>query len=445
MKINNLRDYQKEAVAHCLKGNAIIAYSVGLGKTPIGCAAAVEAGTRSVLVVSPLALKEQWVEHIIEIERLYGGDAASDYSNPRLPKVTAACGRTYTIAHPEALRSGHPCAPLLYKRGQQWDAVIVDEAHRFSNSVSAQSKGLRKLNTHYKWMFSGSFIRDKVHNLFGLLNWVCPAKFSSHVVFTNTYCEMIPDKFGKRVGGLKLHKVGGKWTTEPTLKLLRYNTQGILHVKTAEEVGLELPPTNFVDIALGMDTDQAELYKKVQKEQVVWLTQEHPEVWDWTNLTQQLVITNAAARFTYLQRVTSDPQHYQAACSSAKEEWLNGYLEETDAPTLVFTRFTATAERIKEMQKKRGIVGWTVGTYDSLAEGLNLQQYSNTILWDLPLRRLHYEQGLGRTRRMGQVANQVNYFVPLIKGTLDYHLHRAIENKQSEVQAVIDWLRQIKP
>ena len=84
-----------------------------------------------------------------------------------------------------------------------------------------------------------------------------------------------------------------------------------------------------------------------------------------------------------------------------------------------------------------------VGTYGTLAEGHNLQQYNHIIMWDAPQSRLQYEQAYHRIRRIGQERpQQITRLIA--KQTIDERAWKHIDQKDDDVAAILEWLRGLK-
>lgn len=457
--ISSLYPYQIAGYRFLQRGSGVLAFDMGLGKTATAIAGAIEQADTAVLVVCPRALKAQWVGEIVQVEALYGNHDVVIDETPPLPSVvvtTKASARHWTLAHPEQLvefRAGSIFSGKVFRllHSQKYDTIIVDECHRFSNPHAKQSDGLRKLakKTKKLWGLTGTLVRDTLENMYGVLNMVDPAHFRSRVAFISTYCETFSQWGGIQVAGPKKHLVNGRWSTEPTFAALKKATEHVVLVRTLEDVGIQLPEfLPPMDIVLEMNDDQAVLYRRIQKEAVVYLDNLHDQegrrVWDLLDdVSNELIILNAASRFGFLQRVTSDPDHFVAGLDSVKLEWLKDYVENGGAPAVIFTRFRDTASKVDQFLRGLGRTDFLVNTYDTLAEGHNLQHYHVQIRWDLPLKRQHDEQASKRLHRIGQQL-PVQTFRLLCRGTVDVKIARTLEKKQDIVTAIIEWLRDIK-
>ncbi len=170
-----------EVVLRRMRGRAIMADEVGLGKT-------IEAGlvlselrlrglARHVLVVCPAGLVAQWRE---ELERkfalpcqLLGGDADGARTGGARGEGVQGDGAEQPVAIaslPSARRS--PLRDRLVD--QDWDLVIVDEAHRVRNPSTASARLVRDLRTRHLLLLTATPVENRLSDLFNLASLVAP-------------------------------------------------------------------------------------------------------------------------------------------------------------------------------------------------------------------------------------------------------------------------------
>src|SRR5678816_4702322 len=106
--------------------------------------------------------------------------------------------------------NGRPAYRDLLDR--KWDAVILDEAHKFQGRDSQQSKGAARLRSDMLLMLTGSPIWNKPDSIWNLLHLLYPARFSSYWNFVNEYCYIERSRYGYEITGvndLKLDRLRG--------------------------------------------------------------------------------------------------------------------------------------------------------------------------------------------------------------------------------------------
>src|SRR5438093_1531350 len=141
-------DYQLRAagaVLRRMRGRAILADEVGLGKT-------VEAGlviselrlrrlARRVLVLAPVGVLEQWREELDRKFALPSEMATSAWSGGSPERDEPILLASLAAARRPPLRDTIAA--------ERWDLVVVDEAHRVRNPRSASGQLVRSLSSRY--------------------------------------------------------------------------------------------------------------------------------------------------------------------------------------------------------------------------------------------------------------------------------------------------------
>jgi hypothetical protein len=166
-------EHQLQAAGRVLRGlhgRAILADEVGLGKTIEAGLVASELRARGlanrVLVLTPAGLVGQWRD---EMDRKFalptviaGGRGWRPPDSPDMAIVLASI--------PAARRA--PLRDTLV--AQQWDLVIVDEAHRVKNPRSSSGRLVRDLRAHYLLLLTATPVENRLGDLFQLVNLVRP-------------------------------------------------------------------------------------------------------------------------------------------------------------------------------------------------------------------------------------------------------------------------------
>jgi SNF2-related domain/Helicase conserved C-terminal domain len=71
-----------------------------------------------------------------------------------------------------------------------WDVVICDEAHRMKNPDTHWTKNIKKLKCTYKHIMTGTGFINRPDEIFSLLQFLDPKKYSSYWDFRNYFCEI---------------------------------------------------------------------------------------------------------------------------------------------------------------------------------------------------------------------------------------------------------------
>jgi SNF2 family DNA or RNA helicase len=170
-----------QTVLRRMRGRAILADEVGLGKTIEAGLVLSELRLRGladrVLVVTPAGLVAQWRE---ELERKFA-----------LPTTEAARGRwdsggdrPVVLASLAAARRD-PIRSAVVDR--QWDLVILDEAHRLRSPTSASGKLARTLRTRYLLLLTATPVENRLQDLYELVNLVAPGLLGTAAQFRRSH------------------------------------------------------------------------------------------------------------------------------------------------------------------------------------------------------------------------------------------------------------------
>jgi SNF2 family DNA or RNA helicase len=164
-------DYQvatAQTVLRRMRGRAILADEVGLGKTIEAGLVLAELRTRGLaartLVVTPAGLVEQWRE---ELERKFG--LATTIATR--DGWEAGADRPVVLASLATARRDPLRSALV---GEEWDAVVIDEAHRVRGPRSASGRLARELRARYLLLLTATPVENRLSDLYELVSLVAP-------------------------------------------------------------------------------------------------------------------------------------------------------------------------------------------------------------------------------------------------------------------------------
>ena len=186
--------FQQETVRRVLrhlKGRALLADEVGLGKTIEACLVLKEYWMRGLvrkaLVLAPPSLVSQWKGELIEKFGLLPAspDTAESRRDPQqfwkdAPLVVASIAMVRLDPHAAAVAA------------VPWDMVIVDEAHCLKNRNSANWRLVDSLQKRFILMLTATPVENNLVELYNLITLLKPGLLATEADFRKTY--MTPGK-----------------------------------------------------------------------------------------------------------------------------------------------------------------------------------------------------------------------------------------------------------
>jgi len=462
----------------------------------------------AVLILTLKAAIPQWE---LWIERLFGQDDLSyrflvtnhEQLLKRYREICVYCAGVKS--------EGDPC-PECKDKGwrlktkpnedlrRKWTFVIVDECHRVKNRKAAQTKALKAL-THkmatYKRMATGTPIINQPADLWALLHYMDPKKWSSYWRFFEQFVDYWEDykTIGKNYDGtpkLQGFKVilgakneamlrkelegifiarkkkgcrciyapcpacGGLRVGECTMTGLPHEKL-VAHDHLADLPDMPEPVVRYVEL----DGPQKRAYKAMQKEALAWVG---------ANEDQPLPAPVVIAQYRRLQMLADaylteyGPQDFKMSLPSAKLETLWDIVEGTDEPIVVFSQFRqmivlaynylldkpwpdgevlmmhgqSSAEWKKEswqyFQRGNGRIFLT--TIGAGGIGIDLFRASVCVFLDRSWSPAQNEQAEGRLFRAGQ-KNSVQRFYIEAKDTIDQKVGAKLEWKYDLIRRIL--------
>lgn len=198
-----LYPYQKEGIRFAARaGRCLIADEMGLGKTIQALAAAEffrqEHAVSSVLIVCPTSLKYQWKS---EIEKFTGGSVKVIEGNWLKRREQYASDQadykiiSYNVAQADAAEINKMVPGL----------VILDEAQRIKNWQTKTAQAIKKLESTYTIVLTGTPIENKLEELYSIIQFIDPFRLGPLYRFLSEH--QIVDDHGKVTGYKDLNQI----------------------------------------------------------------------------------------------------------------------------------------------------------------------------------------------------------------------------------------------
>jgi len=436
--------YQAEGALFAARaGRCLIGDEMGLGKT-IQAIAAAEilarlCGVTRVLVICPTSLKYQWQQEIKRFSgresRVMAGGRAQrqkDYAEDDFCKIT-----NFEKLKPD-LDLIAAWAPEL---------VIVDEAQRVKNWNTIAARALKRIDSPYAVVLTGTPLENKLEELISIVQFVDQHRLGP--TWKLLHQHQMKDEAGRVTGYTGLEKIGD--TLAP-----------IMIRRRKSEVLQQLPERTDQNLLVPM-TEAQMLYHDENSEVVTRIVQRWRKTkflsdTDQRRLTCALQNMRMSCNSTYLLDHESD--------HGVKADELAALFDELfaqpGAKAVVFSQWTRTHEIVIRRLETRGIgyVSFHGGvpsekrpalvdrfrddpdcrvflSTDAGSTGLNLQHASTLVNMDLPWNPAILEQRIARIHRMGQKrpVQIVNF---IAKGTIEEGMLSVLAFKRSLAAGILD-------
>ena len=439
-----LYPYQAEGALFAGRaGRALIGDEMGLGKTIQAIAAAEilarHFGLSKVLVICPTSLKYQWQS---EIARFSGRDSRvitggraqrqNDYALDDFCKIT-----NYEKLQPD-LDLIAAWAPEL---------VIVDEAQRVKNWNTIAARALKRIDSPYAVVLTGTPLENKLEELISIVQFVDQHRLGP--TWKLLHEHQVKDEGGRVTGYTGLEKIG---QTLAPIMIRRRKSEVLMQLPERTDQNLLVPMT---EAQMVYHQENADVVAKIVQR---WRKTKFLSDKDQRRLTCTLQNMRMACNSTYLLDQESD--HGVKADELAA--LFDGLFEQPEAKAVVFSQWTRTHDIVIRRLEARGLgyVSFHGGvpsekrpalverfrddpecrvflSTDAGATGLNLQHASILVNMDLQWNPALLEQRIARIHRMGQTRPvQIVNFVA--KGTIEEGMLSVLAFKRSLSAGILD-------
>ena len=407
-----LYPYQKEGVRFAVKaGKAIIADEMGLGKTvqAICCAEIYlrQKMVESALVVCPSSLKYQWKS---EIERFTGREAVliEGYASRRLELYKAAA--PYKIVSYQSLANDIKSLNRL-----SVDLLIMDEVQRLKNWNTQLAQAVRRIDSHYSVLLSGTPLENKLDELVSIVQLADPYCLSPLYRFRHEHIVTDPAT-GKTIGYKNLSDI-------------RQRLSGTLIRRTKQSVRLQLPGRTDQYVLVPMTQQQSSRHEQlraaVSRLANKWMHTKFLSEEERRRLLLMLGQMRMLADSTFIIDQDLDGRHDVKV--GEVMNILSDALEGSDTKVVIFSEWERMARLVAmeldarglryeflhgslEAKKRDEVIGRFQSdnecriflSTDTGSTGLNLQAAGIIINLDLPWNPAVLEQRIGRIYRIGQ-------------------------------------------
>jgi len=439
-----LYPYQAEGALFAVRaGRVLIGDEMGLGKTIQAIAAAEilarHFGISKVLVICPTSLKYQWQS---EIKRFSGRDSLVISGGRAQRQKDYALDDFCKITNYEKLQ---PDMDLI----AAWspDLVIVDEAQRVKNWNTIAARALKRIDSPYAVVLTGTPLENKLEELISIVQFVDQHRLGP--TWKLLHEHQVKDEVGRVTGYTGLEKIGQ--TLAPVM-IRRRKSEVLQQLPERTDQSLLVPMT---ELQMTYHQENAEIVTKIVQR---WRKMKFLSDQDQRRLTCALQNMRMSCNSTYLLDQESD--HGVKADELAA--LFDDLFVQPEAKAVVFSQWTRTHDIVIRRLDARGIgyVSFHGGvpsekrpalverfrddpdcrvflSTDAGATGLNLQHASTLVNMDLPWNPALLEQRIARIHRMGQKrpVQIVNF---IAKGTIEEGMLSVLAFKRSLLAGILD-------
>ena len=406
----------------------ILADDMGLGKTTSTIIAALETGSKKVLIVCPASLKINWQREI------------ENYSDR---PVFIAEGKKFSTEHDfviinyDILKNFHDSDPkkkdesLLLQSG--FDLVILDEAHMISNVQAQRTKIINSFAKKVSrvWLLTGTPMTSRPMNYYNLLNIIESPVAQNWKAYAIRYCQGFQFTAGKR----KVWNVMGA----SNLEELRDRTSKQILRRLKEDV-LDLPDKIITPVYLRLKSKE---YEDLMGEYYDWYDKNPDES---SSLTVQF------SKLMKVRKVIANEKTKQTI------DFAENILEQ-GKKVIIFTNFTDTLQTIYQHFGKQAVyldgscsnsvrqqavdsfqnddkTRVFVGNLKAAGVGLTLTSAEVVIMNDLSFVPAEHAQAEDRAYRYGQKSNVLVYY-PLFENTIEGAIYDILNRKKQIIRTVM--------
>jgi superfamily II DNA or RNA helicase len=443
-----LYPYQAEGALFAVRaGRALIGDDMGLGKT-VQAIASMEIlaryfGVTRVLVICPTSLKYQWQSEILRFSGRQGENATRIINGGRARRQNDYHMDDFCkITNYERLR---PDLDLIAGWGP--DLVIVDEAQRVKNWNTIAARALKRINSPYAIVLTGTPLENKLEELISIVQFVDQHRLGP--TWKLLHEHQVKDEGGRVTGYAGLEKIG---QTLAPIMIRRRKSEVLKQLPDRLDQNLLVPMT---EMQMLYHQENADVVARIVQR---WRKTRFLSETDQRRLTCALQNMRMSCNSTYL--LDQETDHGVKADELAA--LFDDLFAEPKAKAVVFSQWTRTQDVIIRRLEARGLgyVSFHGGvpsdrrpalverfrndptcrvflSTDAGGTGLNLQHASTVVNMDLPWNPAILEQRIARIHRIGQTqpVRVINF---VAKGTIEEGMLSVLAFKRSLSAGILD-------
>lgn len=420
-------NHQKEAIQKLVENKKfILADDMGLGKTTSTIIAALESGSKKVLIICPATLKINWKR---EIENY------SDKTVFIAESKNFSTEADFVIINYDIIKNFHDTKKKNDSQilAAEFDLVIVDEAHYIKNATAQRTKLINDIvkKTDRLWLLTGTPMTSRPIDYFNLLSLVDSPVAKNWMAYVIRYCAGYQFKVGPR----KVWNVMGS----SHLEELRDRTANTILRRLKEDV-LDLPDKIITPIYLRLKSKD---YEELMGEYYNWY-EKNPE--ESKSLTVQFTKLTKVRQVIANEKISQTIELAENIIEQGKKVII--FCNFTDSLNQIVSHFGKSAVKIdgsmSKPERQNSVdqfqdnekIKVFVGNIKAAGVGITLTAAEAVIMNDLSFLPSDHSQAEDRAYRIGQKNNVLVYY-PLFENTIEGVIYDILNAKKQVIATVM--------
>ena len=420
-------NHQKEAIQKLVENKRyVLADDMGLGKTTSTIIAALESGSKKILIICPASLKINWQREI---------------ENYTQRSVYISEGKNFSTEHDfviinyDIIKNFHDPKKKddsqIIRAG--FDLVVIDEAHYIKNPQAQRTKLINDFvkRVDRLWLLTGTPMTSRPIDYYNLLNLVDSPVAKNWMAYVIRYCE----GYQFKVGAKKVWNVMGA----SNLEELRDRTSNMVLRRLKENV-LDLPDKIITPVYLRLKSKK---YEEVMGDYYNWY-EKNPD--ESKSLTVQFTKLTEVRQVIANEKILNTIELAENIIEQGKK-------------VIIFCNFTNSLEQIVQHFGKAAVrldgsmskpdrqnsvdkfqtddkVKVFVGNIKAAGVGITLTAAEAVIMNDLSFLPSDHSQAEDRAYRYGQKNNVLVYY-PIFENTIEGIIYDILNKKKQVIATVM--------
>lgn len=429
----DLYPYQRIGVAFFVnnKGRAILADSMGTGKTRQSLSYLAHDGIKKSLVICPASMKYAWENEAKKWTYL---------------KPYVVSGKT----KPEDLFNDSNIIIINYDiikkffkelSAIDFEALVLDECHYCKSNKAQRTKLVKLLAERIpkRILLSGTPLLSRPNELFNGLNMMDPAVWNNYYNYASRYCGAYHDERG-------WNDKGATNIEELQKRISRYFLR-----RTKDQILPDLPKKRFINVPIVLPDEYQSEYNLALNSFRDFLS--HTKNKD-SEQVERSMQAEALVKLGYLRQITT------AGKVKSAEELIEDIIESGEK-VVVFSCYNEPLEILHEKFKKESVLligsvsneqrQWMVdefqispdkkvffGGIKSAGVGITLTAATNVVFIDFSWVPADHAQAQDRIHRIGSTAESIAIYQLYANGTIDQMMSEILEKKQQIFDQLIE-------